>query len=259
VCTLTWLRREDGYELFFSRDESLQRLPAHAPTRTRRNGVEILAPRDADAGGTWLAVNAWGLTLGLLNGPADGPQPPAPVSRGLLVSDLADAREADEVARRLAGRDLARHRPFELAALQPAAPLLRAVWDGRRLELSTLEDAAQPLCSSSLDPLGAGASRRALLERLRSEAGGLSEELLLGFHASHEPEPGGPSPCMHRDDAATVSFGRTRVTAGAVELGYSPAAPCARLPLTWLGLERLPAPGASSAGERGPARRAPGP
>lgn len=258
MCSLTWLREGDGYELFFSRDESRERLPAQHPERLESAGVEFLAPRDADAGGTWLAINARGLTIALLNGAGEAPLPAAPVSRGLLVLDLADASNSAEVARRLGARELARYKPFQLVALEPAVPLLMASWDGWRLELARLADEAQPLTSSSLDPLGAGRSRRELLARMLARAGGPSVELLLAFHASHAPEPGTLSPCMHRQDAETVSFSRTRVTASAVELGYSPAAPCRRRPLAWLGLERLPAP-STAPPQRDPAARiAPG-
>jgi hypothetical protein len=259
VCTLTWLRREDGYELLFSRDEARTRLPAHPPALIRVGAVDVLAPRDADAGGTWLAINAWGLSVALLNGHPEGAQPPDPVSRGLLVLEMADAPHADEVAVRLRGRRLDVHRPFQLVALEPGAPLLQARWDGRRLELERLEDAAQPLCSSSLDPLGAGASRRELLARMLRHAGRVSEQLLIDFHASHEPQAGSLSPCMHREDAETVSFSRTRVTAGAVELGYTPQAPCLRRPLTWLGLERVPRPAGALPQPDAAARPAPAP
>ncbi len=251
MCSLTWLRRADGYELFFNRDESKRRLPGLPPALRRRAGVEFLAPLDADAGGTWLGINAFGLTLGLLNGASRGPGPSVPVSRGLLVLDLLDSPGSAEVARRLEACDLARRRPFELVALEPRSNLLHAVWDGAEVSVEWLEERAQPLSSSSLDPSGAAHNRRGVLAAmLAGHAGGPSEELLLAFHASHLPERGALSPCMHRDDAETVSFARTRVGSGVVELGYSPEAPCRSVPLTWLALDRAPAPGAASTSPR---------
>ena len=246
MCSLTWLRRADGYELFFNRDESRRRLPAHPPQLRQRRGVPFLAPLDADAGGTWLAANAHGLSVALLNGPAPEREPCEPISRGELVIEMADASGTEVVAERLRLPDLARFRPFQLVALEPGRRLLQARWDGLRLALELLEDDARPLSSSSLDPLGAGRSRRELLLRMEAEAGELDERLLLGFHASHEPTAGALSPCMHRDDAETVSFTRVRVSAALVELGYSPAAPCRGLAPIWLGLERSGA----SAGDR---------
>ena len=110
MCTLTWLRSGEGYELFFNRDEARTRLPALPPRVQRRDGVEFLSPLDADAGGTWLGVNAYGLTVGLLNGRADAPAPAAPRSRGLLVLDLLDAARSADVERRLQAADLSRTR-----------------------------------------------------------------------------------------------------------------------------------------------------
>ncbi len=251
MCSLTWLRRADGYELFFNRDESKRRLPSLPAALRRSKGIEFLSPLDADAGGTWLGVNAFGLTVGLLNGVVRGPGPPAPISRGLLVLDLLDSPSAAEVARRLGAGDLARRKPFELVALEPRSQLLRAVWDGRELSIAWLEDGAQPLSSSSLDPAGAERSRRGALAASLASSGGLpSEPLLLAFHASHLPERGALSPCMHREDAETVSFTRTRVGPARVELGHSPAAPCRGVPLSWLSLERLYAPQAEGSSPR---------
>jgi len=243
VCTLTWLRREDGYELFFNRDEARTRLPALPPRAQRRGEVEFLCPLDADAGGTWLGVNAYGLTVGLLNGRADAPVPPAPLSRGLLVLGLLDARGSAEVAERLAAADLASTRAFRLIALEPGELLLDAAWDGRDLRLARRPDAEQPVCSSSLDPEGATASRSAAWRAVR-ERGTPDVAVHEAFHASHEPERGPLSTCVHRPDAVTVSTSRTRVDAGRVQLGYRPGSPCEAGDFEWHALARRPLPAA---------------
>lgn len=252
MCSLTWLRRGEGYELFFNRDESLERLPARPPTRRQRRGVELLAPLDADAGGTWLGVNAFGLSVGLLNGDPRGPAPVDPISRGLLVLELLEAREGAEVARRIRALDLGRWRPFQLFALEPRAPFLGARWDGARLVVERRPGASGLLSSSALVPVEAERNRRRVLDGLLAGRGEPDEDLLLAFHASHDPAPSGVSVCMHRPDAQTVSFTRVRVGDDAVALGYSPAAPCRRVPLEWLELARAPLsdPGAAGAQDR---------
>lgn len=238
MCSLTWLATEDGYELFFNRDESRERLPARPPGLELRDGLEILAPTDADAGGTWLGINAYGLTVGLLNGKGLAPAPKAPLSRGLLVRGLLDATDTYEVERRLRAMDLTDRRAFRLVALEPGADLSSAEWDGRELRCERLGAEGLPLSSSSLDPDGALENRQRVLGGLREDSGDLSEHLLDAFHHSHDPKPSAVSACMHRPDAETVSFTRTRVSATEVELGYSPAPPCRRVPLSWIGVSR---------------------
>ena len=50
--------------------------------------------------------------------------------------------------------------------------------------------------------------------------------LLYAFHTSHGAAPDAYSPCMHREDAGTVSFSWVVVTREEVRFLYSPSAPC---------------------------------
>jgi len=225
VCTLTWLREGEGYELFFNRDELSTRLPARAPERRTSRGVEFLAPIDADAGGTWLAVNAFGVAVGIMNGELRSVPPAESTSRGLLVLALADSGSVGEIARRLGETELSPLRGFSLFALEPEEKLLLARWDGLALALAREDDSVQPLSSSSRDPRGAELARKALFAQLFARERP-TRALLEAFHASHEPGRGALSPCMHRDDAATVSFTRVKVDRRAVELGSSSGPPC---------------------------------
>ena len=68
MCTLTWRTAGGGYEVFFNRDERRTRPPARPPAVHRAAGVSYVSPIDAEAGGTWLAVNELGTTLALENG-----------------------------------------------------------------------------------------------------------------------------------------------------------------------------------------------
>ena len=106
VCTMSWLRDEDGYDLFFNRDEKRARLPAEPPAVRRVGSTAVLAAKDGEAGGSWLAVNEHGLTLALLNGylgadAATAPETGQWISRGKLVMDLSDCAVVSELAERL--------------------------------------------------------------------------------------------------------------------------------------------------------------
>ena len=207
MCTVSWRQQPGGYLLLCNRDEKRARQPAEAPRVWRRSGLRFLAPRDGEAGGTWIGVNEYALSLCLLNGPGGG----GVRSRGWLVWDLLDARTPEDVAARMDASDLA---PFVLLALAPDQKPLVIEWDGAGRRTV---DATVPLVSSSVEPEAVAAARRAEF------AAGAD---LASFHRSHAPEPGPYSVCMHRTDACTVSFSRVRVRRGVAELLYRPGALC---------------------------------
>ncbi len=253
MCTVSWFFTAGGYELFSNRDESRVRRPASPPRVQQRDGVRFLAPEDGEAGGSWIAVNELGLGLCLLNlyeapaAPAGGAANGAYRSRGLLVSELAGASGVAEATAALSGYDLSRFRPFTLLALAPGGGERAWQWTGeRQLDLAAGWGAEPPLplSSSGFDAPGAARARAALLADLRRRAGGLSAELLLDFHRSHQPERGPYSPCMHRSDAKSVSLSWVRVAARKVEFRYAAGSPCKTDLGEPLGLERvaLPAP-----------------
>lgn len=235
MCTASWRQDGQGFELYFNRDESVRRGRARAPEAHEVEGVRVLAPTDADAGGTWLGVNEHGLAAALLNAWDLRVDPRAPRSRGLLVRELLAAADVEEASARLARADLAHHRGFTLLLLSPGAPARVRHWDGRALvELA----AERPLASSSLDGGRARTERRALYERLTAGAAEPARAALESFHASHEPARGPWSPCMHRAEASTVSASQVRVDAREVALRYADGPPCERPFGPWLTLAR---------------------
>lgn len=233
MCTCSWLHCDGGYDLLFNRDEQWSRKTALLPRLLVRNGARYLAPIDADAGGTWLGVNAFGVSVGLLNRYQDmgGPpiasaQPVEPfISRGILVKNLLDSRSPEEARSRVESLDLARFQPFTLIVIAPAQPALLMEWNSRDLSIDPQADRQMPLSSSSYDTGNALQYRRDLLARLGS--GKLTPETLRTFHASQEPGRAAYGPCMERSDAHTVSFSWIRVRPAEIAFEYLPGAPCA--------------------------------
>ncbi|MFI5317616.1 MAG: NRDE family protein [Myxococcota bacterium] len=224
MCTLSFLLESGGYELFFSRDERRSRAAARPPRLERAAEARFLAPRDPEAGGTWLAANEHGVTLALLN--RYGVTHPGSdfESRGRLVLELASARSLRAVEAQLRGRSLGRVRPFDLAVFEPDRPVACIGWDGRVL---TLERAASaPLCSSAVADSEARAARRARFAEHCAASGAPTTHSLAAFHREHAPARGALSPCMHRADARTVSLSRVRVTRERVALSYAAGSPC---------------------------------
>ncbi len=205
MCTVSWNRREDGYDLFFNRDERRSRAQALPPTL--RDGLRgrFLAPTDPEFGGTWLATNDRGVTVGLLNGyRAEDETPARPfTSRGLLVDRLAGSPSVDDLRDQLADLELTSFRSFVILALDPEREL-QASWHDGQLTLGPAGEESGLLISSSFRPAEVTASRRQVFEEATLD--GTSVENLLRFHAGHRPERGAHSVCMHRPDARTVSF-----------------------------------------------------
>jgi hypothetical protein len=227
MCTVSWLSRPDGYELFFNRDERRDR-PARGPELLRTGAVRYLAPHDAEAGGTWIAVNEFGVTVSMTNQYPD-PVPPAPrdpVSRGLLLQSLVDARSPAVVEDRAHRLDLTRFRPFAIAAFAPTAPPLILRWDGRTLGVERSPEDGFVLTSSGASPPGLEAIRRTVFAEAVAR-GGWSAETLAAVHRSHLPERGPLSVCMHRPEASTVSSCHISVTSNAgIAFRYTPGPPC---------------------------------
>ena len=226
---MSWRWQRGGYELFFNRDERATRRSADPPRIEVQGDVRYLAPRDAEAGGTWLAANEHGLTLGLLNGPERGAARTAP-TRGGIVRGLADAPDLLRLERRLRALELGPFRPFLLLALAPSGHGLVAGWQDGALDVEHDVDRRMPLVSSAFDAEEVQRGRAALFGVMREELGADSSELHLRYHESHRPARGPRSICMHRADAQTVSFSWIRVEPGAVSFRYSAHPPCAGRP-----------------------------
>ncbi len=219
MCTVTWWRGPDRYEVFFNRDERRTRAPAHPPRIHLCSHVQFLAAIDPVGGGSWLAVNERGVTAGLLNYYEREPaaMPAHPISRGLLLVTLMQCRSAQELAALAAGRACERYAPFLLLAFGPDG-VRQVRWDGQRAEVLTLSDADRPVSTSSFDTARVLARRRACYA---GQAGANPEpDELERFHFSEDPLGGPWSVCMTRDDARTVSFSRVRVASDQVSMDY---------------------------------------
>lgn len=226
MCTLSWVRHDDGYTVLFNRDERRTRSAGLPPSVQMRGSVRFLAPGDPDGGGSWAAVNDHRIALCILN-QYNVPRPPIaePVSRGQLLLSLADLSSQAEVWNRVKSSGLMQYAPFTLAAFEPGLPVLLLSWDGHGLSDQTAGSTGLVITSSSVAQEEADQSRRKLFEEAMA-VGAIGEDLLDRLHRSHLPAQGALSVCMHREDAETVSL--TKIAAGrsGVALSYIAESPC---------------------------------
>jgi len=228
MCTVSWVRQDAGYTLFCNRDERRTRKPALGPRRSVLRGVAFIAPVDGDQGGSWIAVNEFGLTLCLLNRYEIAPPERDRIftSRGLLLTSLIAASSCREVRDGVTATELGTFQPFTLAVTAVGEPELVLDWNGSVCQVRDDAENQRPLVSSSLKNPEIGRTRRAQFDDLRLNRGRVDPELLNEFHRSHLPERGPYSVCMHRDDAVTVSLSVVKVQPELIEFVYHPASPC---------------------------------
>lgn len=237
MCTLTVLaRRAGGYGLVMTRDERRTRKPGSPPGVGAARGRPYVAPRDGEAGGSWIVADGTGTTLCMLNGDVaaeEWREPDGVRSRGELLLELAgigDRAAIDgELRRRLADGEL-RVRPFQLVVVEPGGAIGHWQFDGAAL---AMEQAVPPWIATSngLDPAHVARERRRQFDAWLAAGGERTLEQQLDLHRTHVGEPNDgmlASFCLHRPLVSSVSV--TAVEAGrqGVTMRYEEGPPCTR-------------------------------
>ena len=227
MCTVTFLPHPAGYALGMNRDEQRTRVVALPPERRAAAGRVIVQPREPH-GGTWIAVNDRQCSLALINWYSIHRRAPPPAtSRGIIAEQAATAMAPAEVAATLNRLPLDRLNPFRLIGIFPERQAVREWrWDLLQLDHRDHPWRAQQWISSGFD--------EPMAQRLRGEAFARAADRpsfgtlgwLRELHASHEPERGPFSTCMHRTDAVTVSYTEIAIDGDATVMRYRGTAPC---------------------------------
>jgi len=223
MCTISFLPTAGGFRLAMNRDEKRARVTALGPEVFRVGARRAIYPREPGAG-TWLAVNDAGLCLALINWHRIEREPPVKIqSRGTLIPALISAASTREIARRLRTMSLRNVRPFRLISIAPRGRILTE-WQWDAVRLATRRHCWQIAhwFSSGYDELEAEKQRA----RICSQSSLGRQGSLKKLHSSHLPKRGPFSICMHRPDAATVSYSEVIATPERVTLRYRPGPPC---------------------------------
>lgn len=212
-----------------NRDEQRARAAGLAPALTWRAGRRVLAPCEL-SGGTWVGVNETGTSFALINWYSVPSRVAGEaVSRGEVVRTVLPAGTRTAADALLVELELRRVKPFRLLGFFPAeSSVIEWRWNCDHLECREHPWRENTWISSGYDEPGAkrrraGEFRRAWQER---NAGGLA--WLRRLHGSHGVEPGPYSHCMHREDAATVSYTEIAVGSEGATMRYAPGSPCCR-------------------------------
>jgi transport and Golgi organization protein 2 len=227
MCTVTFIAQRNGYCLGMNRDEKLTRLDGLPPTRTKTNGREVLYPSEP-TGGTWIALNDSGASLALINWYSVTKKVERNnVSRGEVIKAVGAADSAEVVNARLKELRLKRINPFRLIGIFPVSgEIVEWRWDSKQLVLHNHRWKTRQWISSGFDEPTAQSVRGKTFQRAVRQRSADSLDWLRRLHRSHSPQTGPFSTCMHRADAATVSYAEVVVSMNEAVMRYHAGPPC---------------------------------
>jgi hypothetical protein len=130
MCTVTYIPTKKSIFLTSNRDEKNWRTDAYAPVIYSFRSGKIVFPKDADAGGTWIAAHENGNVVIFLNGAckAHTPSPPYRKSRGLVLLGIIDHASPPDS---FLDADITDIEPFT-AIIRDNNKLYECRWDGTK-------------------------------------------------------------------------------------------------------------------------------
>ena len=229
MCTLTFIPKPQGYLLGMNRDERLTRELALPPVASTNLNVSAVYPRES-GGGAWIGSNSAGITFALLN---QNPGPHARVkerSRGEIIPALLGSVHFPEAMRHFQKLGLqGRVAICSCRVFSRGQTISQCRWDGKELEFVRIGwDVRHWFSSGVSDEMARKVRGNTCYEAWRRRDAG-SAEWLRGLHASHAPARGSFSVCVHRPDAATVSYTEVALTGTELTMRYHAGHPCQAL------------------------------
>jgi Transport and Golgi organisation 2 len=147
MCTVSFIPVGDTIFITSNRDESSNRPKALPPAQYIINNHQLIFPKDAHAGGTWVCANNNGNIAVLLNGAFTGHKvkPPYKKSRGLVFLDVVASNDMVNTFNKV---DLNNIEPFTLV-LWNNGNLFECRWDGFNKHIKPCNAAIGHIWSSS--------------------------------------------------------------------------------------------------------------
>jgi len=227
MCTVTFIARQKGYCLGMNRDEKLTRPTGLPPNKRNVNGRAVLCPSEP-GGGTWIALDDGGTTFALINWYSITARVGRKaLSRGEVVNSVSTASTPDFADAALARIPLNRINPFRLIGVFPVTgEIVEWRWNLKQLIRKNHRWKSQQWISSGFDEPAAQRVRGRTFQQARRQRSVGSLDWLRRLHRSHTPQSGPFSTCMHRANAATVSYTEVTVSSRQATMRYHAGAPC---------------------------------
>ncbi len=221
MCTITFIPKSNNdFILTSNRDEAPGR-ETFPPEIYEEEGVKLLYPKDAVAGGTWIGASDKKRIVCLMNGGfvAHERKPFYRKSRGLVVKDLL---KTDHLKAEITNYDFNEIEPFTavLVEWKTALKLFQLVWDGTEYHFSEEPWAPQIWSSSPLYPENLKKKREKWFSEFLFETVKPSEDKLLQFHKNAGEGDLSSSLIMDRGFIKTKSITQILKKENAVEMRY---------------------------------------
>ncbi|SHG85956.1 NRDE family protein [Flagellimonas flava] len=187
MCTVSFIRRDEGCFITSNRDEHISRPLAHRPEEETLGGIKVLFPKDPRAGGTWFALNELGAVAVLLNGAFVNHkrQLPYAKSRGLILLEVISSRQPGKMLQEM---NLEQIEPFTLVLFEDEK-LLEFRWDGEVKHVKPLNSEQDYIWSSvTLYDADAIHQRNTLFNRFIEGTREISAQKIVDFHSNNHSD-----------------------------------------------------------------------
>lgn len=183
MCTVTFIPKpNNGFILTSNRDEAPGRNTI-SPEMYNEEGVQLLYPKDALAGGTWIGISDKKRAVTLMNGGfvTHKRKESYRKSRGLVVKDFLKTQHLDADVKNYDFNDI---EPFTAILIEwkQDIQLFQLVWDGLDIYFSEESLAPKIWSSSPLYPEGLKKKREQWFSGFLFDKVCPSEKELLKFH-----------------------------------------------------------------------------
>lgn len=187
MCTVSFISRNNSYFITSNRDEHISRPSAFEPRKEIVNSVKVLFPKDPKAGGTWFALNEYGVIAVLLNGAFVRHKSKGNYakSRGVVLLEVISAPNPKLF---LEETNLNNVEPFTLV-LFDRSTLFEFRWDGQQKYFKPLDMNQDHIWSSvTLYDEEAIGHRNSLFEEFVDGDKRISESDIVDFHSNNNED-----------------------------------------------------------------------
>lgn len=207
MCTVTYLPLgDDNFILTSNRDETPLRKTI-PPKEYVEDGVKVIYPKDAVAGGTWIGTSEKNRVVCLLNGGFEKHErkPPYRMSRGIIVKNILTV---DDPVKHIKNFDYYDIEPFTIILVDwnKDLQLHQLVWTGTEKHFKELSQEPQIWSSSPLYDNEMKELRLQWFADWLSKNDEFTQESILEFHKNDSLGTKETSPKMKRSFVETVSI-----------------------------------------------------